>query len=267
MKRSIVAIALAGLLAIVACGAVLLYVRGADARALAGKQAVKVLIAAKRIPAGTSGAQIREKKYAVLVNLPAASVPDDVMSTLDVSLDGLVVTSDIQPRQLLLRGAFGAPTNLASGLNVPEGKIAVSVPAFNSAGTAFLRPGSQVAVFDTFTVREGAGQTPSGVKLKFEYEMNHATRLLLPRAEVIAVGLPGQDGAATSGGDAGTQPEDGKASAIENSGQTVVTFALSQDEAQKVIHAAQTGTLYLALLNETSDVRPGPGVDNKTLFG
>jgi pilus assembly protein CpaB len=264
MKRSIVAITVAGILAVVACAAVLLYVRGADARALAGKQAVKVLIAAKRIPAGTSGEQIREKGYVELVNLPAASVPGDVMSTLDPSLDTLVLTSDVQPRQLLLRGAFDAATNLASGLSIPDGKIAVSVPAFNSAGTAFLRPGSQVAVFDTFTVREGVGQTPSGDKLRFEYQMNHATRLLLPRAEVIAVGLPGQDGAAT-GGEAANRPEEG--SAVENSGQTVVTFALSQDEAQKVIHAAQTGTLYLALLNETSDVRPGPGVDNKTLFG
>jgi pilus assembly protein CpaB len=265
MKRSIVSITVAGILAVLACGAVLLYVRGADARALAGKQAVKVLVAAKRIPAGTSGAQIRENGYVELVNLPVASVPDDVMSKVDASLDALVVTSDIQPRQLLLSGVFGAATNLASGLSIPEGKIAVSVPAFNSAGTAFLRPGSQVAVFDTFTVREGAGQTPSGDRLKFEYQMNHATRLLLPRAEVIAVGLPGQDGAATSGDATANRPEEG--SSVENSGQTVVTFALSQDEAQKVIHAAQTGTLYLALLNETSDVRPGPGVDNKTLFG
>jgi pilus assembly protein CpaB len=45
MKRSVIAILAASLLAVVGCGAVLLYVRAADARAVSGQQAVTVLLA------------------------------------------------------------------------------------------------------------------------------------------------------------------------------------------------------------------------------
>ena len=53
MVRRILTIALAIVLAIIGTGAVLLYVKQADKRALAGQKAVTVLVAAQQIPAGT----------------------------------------------------------------------------------------------------------------------------------------------------------------------------------------------------------------------
>jgi pilus assembly protein CpaB len=265
-KRSVIAILIAVVMATVGSGAVLLYVKSADTRAVQGKQAVTVLITTKRIPAGTTGREIRTGNYVEPVVMPAAAVPNDALERIDPSLDNLTLTADLQPRQLLLRGSFGAGSNLAGGLLVPDGKLAVTVATRVDSGVPFVRPGSKVAVFNTYTLRDGPGRAPSGDQgPKFEFPRNHATRLLLPRVEVLAVGLPDDPGAQTAGG--GQQESAGAQPKIEVEPSVLpVTFAVTQDEAERLIHAAQTGLLYVALLNDSSDVRPGPGVDNGTLF-
>ena len=70
MKRSLIAALVAVVLAGIGCAAVLLYVRGAEQRALAGKDAVNVAIATKRIPAGTTGTRIRDGGYYEVVAMP-----------------------------------------------------------------------------------------------------------------------------------------------------------------------------------------------------
>ena len=100
------ALALAGL----GTAAVLSYVSGAESRAMAGKKAVTVLVAAERIPAGTTGERVRSGGYTEAVRMPAETVPADALGALDASLDTLRVTAEIQPRQLLLRGAFAEPS-------------------------------------------------------------------------------------------------------------------------------------------------------------
>src|SRR4051794_8524578 len=107
MKRRVLAVLVAVVLAAAGSIAVLGYVQGADERALAGREPVQVLVAAKRIPAGTTGADVRGGGYLQKVTMPAATVPVDTLGTLDPELDTLVVTADVQPRQLLLRGVFG----------------------------------------------------------------------------------------------------------------------------------------------------------------
>jgi pilus assembly protein CpaB len=46
----------------------------------------------------------------------------------------------------------------------------------------------------------------------------------------------------------------------------VVTVAVTQNDAEKLIHGAQTGILYFALLTDSSDVKPGAGINGNTLF-
>ena len=75
MKRSVIAVVAAAVLAVLGCLAVLVYVKGADARALAGKRAVSVVVATKRIPAGTTGTRIRSGGYVEVVSMPQAAVP------------------------------------------------------------------------------------------------------------------------------------------------------------------------------------------------
>jgi pilus assembly protein CpaB len=273
MKRSFLAAVLAVLLAAVGCVAVAAYVRTADKRALAGQKAVQVLVVRKKIPAGTTGQAIRTGGYTELVIMPAATVPADALGSIDTSLVALAVTADQQPRQLLLRGAFDVPSVRSGGFKVPDGMLAVSVSMRVPAQVAgYVRPGSSVAVFDTFTVAEGKGpgHVPAGDGLSSNHEYSQATRLLLPKVQVLAIGGRGAPGAqvgtqptpspsaAATGGVSGGQPAD--------TGTVLITVAVTQDQAQRLVLATQTGSLYLALLGDGAEAKPGPGMDNYSLF-
>jgi len=264
MRRRILAVLVALALAAVGCASVVAYVRAADQRALAGREATWVLLATRRIPAGTTTAQLRAGKYLERVAMPVAAVPKDALGTLEPELDGLALTADVQARQLLLRGLLGEPTGLSGGLALPEGRLAVSVEVTAAARVGgYVRPGSRIAIFDTYTVRTG-GRTPSGdVGVTSRHEYNHATRVLLPRVEVIAVGERGTAGAATSASGA---PAAAAAAATKGGATILVTVAVTQQEAERLVHATQTGALYLALLDDTAKIEPGSGVDNTTLF-
>src|SRR4029450_5798034 len=105
--------------------AVLLYVNRAKNSVAAGQTAVKVLIATQRIPAGTSGESIKTKALVEEIVMPAATVPADTLTSIAVELDKLVLTHDVQPRQLLLKGMFGAATKLSGGVALPEEMLAL----------------------------------------------------------------------------------------------------------------------------------------------
>jgi pilus assembly protein CpaB len=271
MKRRILAVLVAVSLALVGCLAVVAYVRAADQRAIAGREAVWVLVATKRIPAGTTAERIRSGGYVERVAMPATTVPVGALSELDAELNDLTLTADVQAAQLLLRGLLGESAEVSGGLPLPEGQLAVSVEMTMAGRVAdFVRPGSKVAVFDTFTLQEGKGRIPAGDGLSRGYELNQATRVLLPRVEVIAVGQRGTDEATGPAPAAGATPAadgDAKPKAKAKAGATVlVTVAVTQPEAERLVHAAQTGALYLALLDDTAKIEPGLGVDNDTLF-
>jgi pilus assembly protein CpaB len=259
MKRTIVATVVAVLLALIGGAAVLLYAAGADARATASREPVQVLVATKRIPAGTTGKAIVQGGYVERVVMPAASVPVDAVGSIDAGLEDLVVTSDLQKRQLVLRGTFGEAAVRTGGLVVPDGRVAVTVEIGDAERVAgHVEAGAEVAVFDTFTVAEGLGRTPAGDGLSTDHKYTHATRLLLPRVEVLAIGERVETDAKTKG--------DSTSESKTKSQKVLVTVAVSQAEAEKLVLAATTGSLYFALLSDTSQVQPGAGVDNRTLF-
>jgi pilus assembly protein CpaB len=260
MKRTIVATIVAVVLALVGGVAVLLYAAGSDARALADREPVQVLVATKRIPAGTTGKAIREDGYVERVVMPAGSVPPDAVASIDAALDGMVVTAELQERQLVLRGNFGETAVRTGGLVVPDGKVAVTVEIGDAERVAgHVEAGAEVAVFDTFTVATGQGRTPAGDGLATDHDYTQATRLLLPRVEVLAIGerVVEEDEESDK-----KSSSDGKS----KSGKVMVTLAVSQPEAEKLVLAATTGSLYFALLSDASRVQPGPGVDNRSLF-
>ncbi|HEX6076965.1 MAG TPA: Flp pilus assembly protein CpaB [Micromonosporaceae bacterium] len=265
MIRRVLAIVIAVVLAVLGTTIVLGYVSYADARAIAGKKAVTVMVAKQRIPAGTSGARIRADGLAEPVRMPAETVPPGTLDQVGQELDDLVVTSDVQGSQLLLRGMFGDAVKSTGGLAIPEGKMAVSVQLLSPEQVAgFVRPGATIAIFDTFTMA-GNNRVPSGEGLGRAKSDNHATRVLLPRVEVLAVGTYGVEGTRTSNGKTTRRASTGSRS---DSGQAavLVTVAVTQSEAERLVHAVRTGTLYLALVTESTDIEPGAGVDNRSLF-
>ncbi|MEV4642315.1 RcpC/CpaB family pilus assembly protein [Actinoplanes sp. NPDC049548] len=267
MRRRLLAVLVAAVLAGAGCVAVVAYVRGADRRALAGREAVWVLVTKQLIPAGTSAADIRDGGYAERVAMPAATVPGTALGEVDEQLDMLVLTADVAPSRLLLRGMFAEPSQVTGGLAVPDGKLAVSVQVTAAARVAgYVRPGSRVAVFTTFTMREGRGRVPAGDGLSSGHDYNQATRMLLPRVEVIAVGERGAAGAATAGDSPAADPAAAAGSGAKTAAGLLVTVAVTQAEAEKLLHVSLTGVLSLALLDDTATVEPDEGVDNNSLF-
>jgi pilus assembly protein CpaB len=263
MTRRIIGVLLAIVLAVLGTGAVLLYVNSARNTVANGQRAVHILVARDRIPAGTSGDRIRRDSLAEDLVVPASTVPDDALSKLPTDLDKLVITADVQARQVLLRGMFGQATKLSGGLDIPEGTVAVSVAInVNQQVGGFVRPGSQIAVFDTFATDDKGNvvntSTGSGSNAGA-----HVTRVLLPRVEVIAVGTFGTDGVTSNQ----VQQNGDKANGQQNSGgQIIVTVAVTQVDAERLILASSTGSLYFALLTDSSDVKPDPGINTQSLF-
>jgi pilus assembly protein CpaB len=258
MTRRMLLLGLTLLLAAVGTGGVLLYARQADARAVAGKEAIQVLVAAKEVPAGTTVADARANGMLRTEIMPRQSVPTDTFFT-DSDLAGLdqqVAAGDIVVGELLRRPMFVSKSASVSGLDVPAGKLVVSV-SVSSAGevAGYLKAGSMVSVFDTFTVAEGTAGLPAGDDLSRNHDYNQATRLLLPKVQVLAVGPAPVSTKVTTPGSPDVNAE------------VLVTVAVSQADAAKLVHGAQVGHLYLALVPDgTNTPSASVGVDNRTVF-
>lgn len=109
----------------------------------------------------------------------------------------------------------------------------------------FVNPGSRVAIFasgDPELIKED-GSTQ---------ELSPYTRLLLPDVQVIGVGT-------TTVQQRTTTTEDGEQT-TEEVPRTILTVAVSQEEAERVIYAARNGDLSFALRNDSSKVQDNAGV-------
>jgi pilus assembly protein CpaB len=257
MNRRVLAVLAAVILAATGTGAVLLYLRSADARALQGKETRAVLVADKQIPAGTEAATLEKEGYVRQVRMPAETLPEDALDSVGTDLEALVTTGPVQRGQLLLRAMLGTAVMKGAGLVVPEGKMAVTARVTSAVfGPGDLQAGTKVAIFYTYTpAAEGRRNVVSGAGLERGRDTNNVTRLLMTDVEVLSVGL--------------APSEDGELSSQKNAeGQLAVTFGLDQKQAERLAHAvALGGQLNIGLLGDASNVKPDDGVDNGTLFG
>ncbi|MEU8818861.1 RcpC/CpaB family pilus assembly protein [Actinoplanes sp. NPDC048796] len=258
MRRRVLILLAALLLAGISGVAVLAYAHSADRRALNGVKGVWVLVAKQRIPAGTRGADIRAKGLAERVLMPARTVPEGTLTSWTSDLDRLTLSATAERMQLLMRPLFQAAGPSASapsrGFAVPTGMLAVTVQLSVPTQVAGnLVAGDRVAVYGTFpaTAQNAEEQT---------------TRLLLPRAVVISIGE-------AQAPDVTPKPTPSPSASATTSGTTpssyvryVVTLAVDSPDAQRLVHAARTGLLYLAMLGPEATAVPGPGVDISGLF-
>jgi pilus assembly protein CpaB len=253
MARRAVLFILALVLALVGTGAVLAYVRQVDKRAVADRAPVVVLVAKDTIPAGMTAQQATEKGLLESKELPGNAVPADSLDSI-TAIKEQVAISDIYRGEVLLRPKFSAQ-QVTGALTIPTGKMAVSVQLGDPQRVGgFVLPGAEVAIFNTFEVEQSANKSDKPGQL--EVTVDATTRLLLPRIPVIAVGPSTLRSASGKG-------KDDK----EQIPVTILTVAVTQSEGEKLVHAAQTGELYFALLNGQSKTGPSDGVNNFTLFG
>lgn len=254
-QRRTLTIALAAVLAFAGAVAVLVYVHQANNRAVAGLKAAQVIIAKTLIPAGTSLHAAQAQGLISSEKVPIASIPPSAVLSVTAQNERLVVSAAVQPGQLLLQPMLETAAQVTGGVAIPPGMVAVSIEVCLPAAVAgYVSPGSDVAVFDTYPVKQGKGT--SSAQVQETCNVSHtaqtsgtvATEIVLPRVEVISVGTGGSQaassGAAFGGGSS--------ANSVASAGAMLVTFAVSQADAERLITIEQTGLPYLALLTPSS---------------
>jgi pilus assembly protein CpaB len=236
VRRRLLAATAALVLLLVGTVVLVAYVRGADARALAGTRTVQVLVADQPIPAGTAGADL-----AGLVRsetLPAMAAVDGRVTDLS-SLDGEVASVDIAPGEQLLASRFSAPDELRTPgtVAVPKGKQELSVvlePQRAVGGR--LHAGDTVGVYVSLKFDDGTAATHA--------VLHHVliTQVQGAPAQPTAAAQDQQDATSSSGGAAPT-------------GSLMVTVAVTAQQAEAVVFGVEHGQIWLSL--EPKDAATG----------
>lgn len=238
MDRRRILLVVAVVVALLGTALVFLYVRGSEARAQAQYDTVDVLQAVAPIEPGESiDDAAATGKLALLPVAREYLLPNYQTST--ESLSGSVATMRIYPGEQIVSDKFGAQIETPqSGLDIPKGQIAISVTLTDTARVAgFINPGTKVAIFlNTGTF----------------------TRLLLEEVTVIAVGSTTTTQTTTTTAE-GTQT-------VEALPATLMTLALTQADAERVLLSQSSGELVFGLLTPDSDVSSGPGTTGENLF-
>jgi pilus assembly protein CpaB len=241
VRRRLLA-AFAALVLLVAGTLVLLaYVRGADARALAGTRTVEVLVADELIPQGTAGTELAELVRTEV--LPAKAALQGRVTDLSSLID-LVSTVDLQPGEQLLTSRFESPDERqAPGtVEVPEGLHEVSV---------LLEPQRAVGG------RLAAGDTV-GVVVSMSTPATHAVlhRVLVTQVQGAPAPAPAEGEAETA-----------SAGSAAPSASLMITLAVSAAQAEAVVFGIEHGTLWLTLEPADADVSGTEVITPDNIYG
>lgn len=227
MNRRVIAAIVAVLLAAVGAVLVSSYVAGAEERAMAGQEPATVLVVAELVPAGTAAEQLAD--LVVAQELPATAVVPGALSDLD-ALSSQVTTADLHPGEQLLATRFVDPESLAPAteVEVPAGLHGVSVLLDSQRVLGgHLTAGAAVGVF--FSMTEPA-----------------ETHLALHKVLVTRV-QGGLTAPVAAQGDAAAQGDDAAVTAPMPQGSVMVTLAVDAADAERVVFAAEFGTVWLSL--------------------
>lgn len=244
MSRRAIILILAILLAAAGAFMVWLYVQNLQAGVEEEEEPTLVLIAQAPIAAGTTGAAAQEAAAFTTIEVPAYAAAEGYLSDPTSILEQVALVP-IATGEQILASKFGSPGQQSS-FEIPEGQLAASFQLGDPQRVAgFIRPSSEIAVFVTLTAPvDGVEGVPQ-------------TRVVLPRVEVLAVGQTTVQSITTTT-EGGQQTEQIPAA--------ILTMALTQEQAQKIIFAQSQGELYLGLLNDESETEVGPPATLDNLF-
>ena len=242
MDRRRILLIIAAVVAALGTLLVFLYVRSADARAQDSVDAVQVLTASQPIEAGESYDAALAAGKIVPKGVPRSQLLAGVQSSAD-ALKGYVALQAILPNEQIVADKFGAnAAEVSSPLGIPDKEMAISVNLTDPDRVAgFVNPGSEVAIFVTTTGAADAADANTAEPVTAK------TKILLSRVTVLGVG-------STTPVTTTTTAEDGTQQ-TEQLPRTLLTLALTQDEAQQVILASKTLDVTFALLTKGSDVK------------
>lgn len=210
------------------------YVQGADKRALANTETQDVYVIQKEIPVGTPTAKFGDSVIKKAV--PKSAVAADSVSSLG-DLGSKVSSIDFMPGEQLLATRMVDPTSLAGPgrVEVPTGlqEVTVKLPIERVVG-GHLAAGDTVGMMLSFKADDKAS-APDQTSFTFH--------------KVLVTAVQDASGTISDSSNTASQSSGGALSANKASGQNsgyLVTVARSAVDVQKVVYAAEFGTIYLS---------------------
>jgi len=234
MQSRVLAIVVAVVLALVATAVLVVYVNGADRRAIADQKPMLVWVAAQAIKAGTPGQSARNTGMIKQAPMPRKNVVDGAVVSLTQIQNRYAAVDIVAGEQLLQKRWVGAE-------DVAGGRL------------LRIQPGYQALAIEMDLTRQVAGFVTPGDKVSLILSMKRngidRSEFLLQNIQVLAVGATALANAAAQGG--GSRVSQGK-------GQVAaVTLAVPEDKVERVVYAAENGSIYMTLLADP-DAKPVP---------
>jgi pilus assembly protein CpaB len=238
MQSRVLAILIAVVLALVATAAMVVYVNSADRRAISGQEPVNVLVAKDTIKAGTSGEDAQNAGLIIQLQVPRKNVVAGALR-FPTQLEQRYAAVDIVKGEQLLQGRWVGAEDVAGRrlLQIPENAQALSLGLDLTKQVAgFVTPGDKVGLVFSYKEKESS-------------ESVDKTHFLLQNIQVLAVGataLP--NGSSQSSG----RVNQGRGS----QNLTAVTLAIPKEHVERVVFAAENGSIYLTLLPPNAKPQP-----------
>lgn len=260
MGKRILAIAAATVIALIGAVLVLLYANGADKRAVAAASPAKVYVSTAMIPAGTSVKEAVRLKLLTETATAAKAMPAGALTSVTPDNEALLALTDIPPGQYVLNTAFGETVIGDKAIQVPAGKLAVSVQLSDPARVGnFVTPGSMLTIFASYKLKQLDASEESKV---FNEQDIQGTSVLLDNIQVIGMG-----NTALQAGQQGAQngAEGGEAAPAQQAPSFLVTLAVTPEQATKLVHGINQYVLYAGLRGAEVKVDPKLNVNDITI--
>lgn len=240
MQSRVLAILVAVVLALVATAALVVYVNGADRRAISGQEPRMVWVAAQLIKAGTSGQTARNTGQIKQIPVPNKNVVAGAVLSMPQIENRYAAVDIVAGEQLLLKRWVGAE---------------------DVAGRRLLQiePGHQALAIEMDMVRQVAGFVTPGDKVSLVLSMKRPapggdlerSQFLLQNVQVLAVGATALANSAAQGGGSRVNQGRGEVAAV--------TLSIPDQRVEQVVYAAENGSIYMTLLPPDAKDVPSDG--------
>ena len=237
MKRRVLGLIGAVVLALVGTIAIVAYVQGADDRALASEATVKVLVVQDNVPAGTPASELGDR---VKLEKVTEKVRAEGAVSNTKALGEEVASATLVPGEQVVKARFVAPSVYharGASVEVPPNleQVTLSLAPERALG-GVLTPGQTVAVTASFDSIDGQPKS---------------THTILQKVLVTNVQLADRAKADSQNSSTTDQPktvEPGNAP----TGVLLVTLAVDAPSLERVAFAAEHGTVWLSLDPKTA---------------
>jgi pilus assembly protein CpaB len=240
MKRKIIGVLAALVLAGIGTTALVVYVESAKDKAVAAEALVDVYVVRDTIPKGTPVGEIAQAVE--VTEVPAKVLVDDAVTDLDALGDDLVAAVDLQAGEQLLSSRLVAANHLGRA-SVPAGlqELTVSLDPTRAVGGS-LNVGDTVGVvlsFDPFDLPASDDQSPNMTHLTFH--------------KVLVTAVQFAEGDGTNAATDDENADEDAAAEPAPTNQVLVTLALSSPQVEQIVFAAEFGHIWLTAENADAD--------------